>query len=337
MRIPASVRRQLISWWNNENTGKPVILAQIPALLPPIEDVSAFWASNDIRYDRAMTAIRGAKRFGCALPIHYVSFGSSALLGSYGCPMNPLSEDTIWPSRLFDELPAPEDFDIRWDSPWHKMMLEQVARSAKDPENVATAYALGGLCDTLGNLCGEETLLYALMDEPEKVHRCLDKLADGWIRAAKEQWDIILRHQDGCASWAGIWAPGSTFPLQEDFSFMLSDEMYREFCLPYLKKIASAVEYPLYHLDGPPAICHLDSLLEIPNLRAVQWVPGAGQEIMAKWHGLVKRILASGKSAQVYCTPEELTPLIDEVGPDRLLVTINGLTEENLHLVEPYL
>ena len=112
MRIPDSVRRQFISWWNNENTGKPVILAQIPASLPPIEDADAFWASNAIRYDRDMDAIRGAKRFGCALPTQYVCFGSSALLGTYGCPMNPLSEDTIWPSRLFDELPDPEKEEI---------------------------------------------------------------------------------------------------------------------------------------------------------------------------------------------------------------------------------
>lgn len=337
MRVPDPIRSQFLSWWNNENTGKPVILAQIPATLPPIGDADAFWASNDIRYDRDLAAIRGSRRFGCALPTHYICFGSSALLGTYGCRMNPLAEDTIWPSRLFDRLPDPEEFEAKWDSCWHNRMLEQITRSAKDPETLATAYAMGGICDILGNLCGEETLLYALIDEPERVHRCLEKISDDWMYAARQQWDILLSHQDGCTSWAGIWAPGSTFPLQEDFSFMLSDEMYREFCLPYLKKIAAAVEYPLYHLDGPPAICHLDSLLEIENLRAVQWVPGAGQEIMAKWHGLVKRILASGKSVQVYCTPEELAPLIDEVGPDRLLVTVNGLTEDNLRLVEPYL
>ncbi len=337
MFLTDAIRKQLISWWNNENTGKPVILAAIHPELPPIQDADAFWASNDARYARDKALLSTTRNYGCALPVHYVSFGSSAFLGSLGCKMKPLSEDTIWPTHLFSELPQPEDFDAHWENHWHKMMLEQITRSAKDPEVLTTTVAMGGICDTLGSLCGEETTLYAMMDEPEQVHACLDKITSLWMQAIREQFDIIRQHQEGCASWAGIWAPGSTFPLQDDISFMLSDAMYQEFCLPYLKRCAEAIEYPLYHLDGPSAICHLDSLLTIPNLRAVQWVPGAGEEEITQWYGLIRRILASGKSAQVFCTPEELAPLIDAVGPDRLLVTVNGLTEEKLQLITPYL
>ena len=38
-----------------------------------------------------------------------------------------------------------------------------------------------------------------------------------------------------------------------------------------------------YHLDGPGAVVHLDALLEIPHMKAIQWVPGAGQPTAAGW------------------------------------------------------
>lgn len=47
--------------------------------------------------------------------------------------------------------------------------------------------------------------------------------------------------------------------------------MYDDFCLPGMKEVARHFEFSIYHLDGEGALRHLDSILEIPGLRAIQW------------------------------------------------------------------
>ena len=61
----------------------------------------------------------------------------------------------------------------------------------------------------------------------------------------------------------------------------------------------------LDNLAGVGAIPHLDALLEIDNIRAIQWVPGAGKEELKQWYELLQKILAAGKSCQVFARPDE--------------------------------
>ena len=73
----------------------------------------------------------------------------------------------------------------------------------------------------------------------------------------------------------------------------------------------------MYHLNGTQAMCHLDALLEIEPLDAIEWTPQAGIENGShpRWYNLYKRILDAGKSVQVVgVSKEELIPLLDTIG-----------------------
>ena len=64
---------------------------------------------------------------------------------------------------------------------------------------------------------------------------------------------------------------------------------------------------------------HLDALLEIDELNAIQWTPGVGepQGGSPKWYDLYKKILAGGKSIMAcWVTIDELRPLLDNIGGD---------------------
>ena len=87
------------------------------------------------------------------------------------------------------------------------------------------------------------------------------------------------------------------------------------------------VDHRIYHLDGPGALHHLDALLALRELHAIQWVPGAGNEEIMQWIPLIKRIQKRGKSVQVVCEPEEVVPLIREVDRKGLCVWTRCRTE----------
>lgn len=56
---------------------------------------------------------------------------------------------------------------------------------------------------------------------------------------------------------------------------MIGTDMFEEFVLHTLQRDCLALTNTLYHLDGEGELRHLDRLLSIPALKAVQWVPGA--------------------------------------------------------------
>jgi hypothetical protein len=76
----------------------------------------------------------------------------------------------------------------------------------------------------------------------------------------------------------------------------------------------------IFHLDGPDAIRHLDLLLPIPEIQAIQWVPGAGALPMTRWVPFLRRIQAAGKSLHLSVWPHEIRTLLEELKPEGLML-----------------
>jgi hypothetical protein len=83
----------------------------------------------------------------------------------------------------------------------------------------------------------------------------------------------------------------------------------------------------MFHLDGHQCLCHLDHLLAIEPLDAIEWtpdptVPGGGSP---EWYPLYRRILAAGKSVQAIGVElNELIPLLDAVGGNGMYISVNS-------------
>ena len=73
-------------------------------------------------------------------------------------------------------------------------------------------------------------------------------------------------------------------------------------------------------LDGPDAIRHLDSLLSLPKLSGIQWIPGAGSPPMSEWIPLLKRIQKAGKLQHLICQKGEVRKLLRELEPEGILL-----------------
>jgi hypothetical protein len=109
---------------------------------------------------------------------------------------------------------------------------------------------------------------------------------------------------------------------QNDFSCMVSPAMYREFFLDTITAECAHLDDLCYHLDGPDALGHLDALLEIDTLNAVQWVPGAGREDNRRWLPVLRKILEAGKGAILYAGCDEALALIEELPHEGLILFV---------------
>ena len=149
---------------------------------------------------------------------------------------------------------------------------------------------------------------------------------------------VTTAYQHGSVNWMGVWHPGKWYPNSCDFCCMISSVLFEDFVLPELLLELNYLDASIFHLDGSGALRHLDRLLQIPQLRGVQWVYGAGQPMAAHWVETLQKIQRAGKCVHVDAVPEDLPVLLEQIPPEGVLYQTYARSEEEakalLHMAE---
>ena len=336
------IEAKLTAWWEHADEKNPCLLITLPAegAAPPkqTEDLHRRWFDVEYVLRHAMHSVEHIQYLGVSAPVHLPQLGSAAMAGVLGAHMAYVDERTIWPLPSGRSLSEMTEIELDRRNEYYGTLLEITRRSAALSRNHhwVSPFPLEGPGDCLEGVYGAMDLFTAMIDTPGAVRAAIGHFTRLWLQAFEEV-ELIIESagNPGGVGWAGIWAPGRTFPLQEDFSYNLSPAMFRHFLLPSLHELVEALPYPMFHLDGTTV--HLEALLEIPRLRAIQWVPGPGREAIAGWYDLLRAIKAAGKSIQAFCTAAEVDDLVANVGARGLLVGLRDSTrEEAERLLERY-
>ena len=217
------------------------------------------------------------------------------------------------------------------ENEWWKIsrkLLDAVSARAKGRYYVGVP-DLNAPGEVLALLRGTQELSVDLTEhEPEIFKKSLEKINLAWLRYWQACTGIIHQWIDGYFFWMGVWSDRPSIDLQCDYSCMISSKMFDEIFLPSIEQQTRWVERTVYHLDGPGAIRHLDSLLSLPRLTAIQWVPGAGSPPMSKWLPLLRRIQTKGKLLTLNCEPCEVEALVTGLEPEGLLLSTVCASEE---------
>ncbi|NLD86968.1 MAG: hypothetical protein GX633_01740 [Clostridiales bacterium] len=213
------------------------------------------------------------------------------------------STGTVWfsPPDGNDEKPLSEiHAEYNPTHPWAER-IKAIYKAGLDRWNGCVMLGipdLGGILDVASSLIGSERLLYALIDEPDEVFRLISELEQVWY-AAYNDFAAVLAPQNGYTNWSGLLSSVPSYILQCDFSYMISPQMFSEFVLPTLRRDTEKLGYTIYHLDGVGQLPHLDAILSLEKLNAVQWVYGAGKPTAGHWIDIYRRITESGRGIMV--------------------------------------
>ena len=108
-----------------------------------------------------------------------------------------------------------------------------------------------------------------------------------------------------------------------DFSAMISTKQFEEFCLPSIVNEVKGITHNIFHLDGKGVARHVDKILEMKEICAIQWVQGMGKDApILQWVPLLKKIQAAGKSMVIDIQLSELEEFIDIMDPKGLMLCI---------------
>lgn len=331
----ADAEKKLQAWWDHEEQESPCLLlsgrAETLQPLPPVDDLERYWYNVEEFVERRICWMGNRNYYGAAMPHLWPDWGASTFSGMIGCRMDTVSEETMWAQPCCETLEQVLEIDLQPDSLFYRtvMGVTELATARSTDRFFVAVYPIVGIADILATLYGTEPLLIAMAEQPEAVKAAMQRVTELWLRAFPEAQALIQQSGNrGYMNWMSIWAPGTTCATQEDFSYMISDAMFRDICLPPLLQLVDSVEYPMYHLDGSGALSHLDTLLGIEKMRAIQWVPGAGHEGVRQWYDLIKYIISRGKSVEVFAHPEEIDDLVKTVGTRGLLIASHVKTPE---------
>ncbi len=219
-----------------------------------------------------------------------------------------------------------------WFYPGEKTELKDI-RPHYDPENVWAKrikdiyYAgleywkgavvmglpdLGGVMDVAASLRGTENLLTDLYDDPEEVLRLIADVETAW-REAYADFTSVLAPQEAFTDWSGILSGKPGYIVQCDFCYMIGNPMFRRFVLPTLIRDSQTLANTIYHLDGAGELNHLDDILAVPGIKAVQWVPGASQPPAPAWVQVYEKIAAAGKHYWLCGSAEDYFDILGKV------------------------
>ena len=307
------------AWWAGE-LERPLLILESPTCeRDPAELTLEFLLHKSVEQVLDFYQARFEQTYlhGDAWPKWWPFYGAGVVAAFLGAELlcTP-EEDTIWfePSQPFASFDLSPLFDPQnlW---WQRISTLTQAAVKRWGEQVCVGFTdLGGNHDILASLRGSQNLLTDLYDRPEEVEAASQQITQFWLRYYDELHGMIQTTGCGTTPWAPIWASGTSYMLQSDFSAMISPQMFERFVMPDLVACCEAIEFPFYHLDGKGQLPHLDLLLSIEKLRGIQWIPGDGAPPPEDWLPVLQRIRAGGKLCQLFVSAAGARKIIQNLG-----------------------
>ena len=296
----SKVKKLWDDFWAGENK-RPLYAVAIPKngaeAMPYPPYLMGFGGNYQAVADMLARWVESLEFFGAAIPTYSLSFGADDFAAFCGADLKMgQNGDTSWSVHKLASLKGAK---IRFDknSPWWQRLAEfrHVLKKTLGDSVLLTAPTLSAGLDGIAGLYGAENLLFDMIGDPEAVCDAVSQINAAYDDAVKACGELFEYEKYGSATRHGMYSSGIAGVPQCDISCMISPEMFEKFAIPCIEHEIGALDAAEYHLDGPDALKHLERLSQIPKLRVVQWVPGAGEAESQDWLGLYKRIVSLGK------------------------------------------
>lgn len=331
-------KQRYLAWWRHEDMGRCALAVIAPRddapdvpEPPQAETVERQWydldhISRSQHYSLSRTYFGGE-----ALPVWNGGYPGHVSVPSFlGCPFT-LDRHTGWhdPILMGDDIAIGLLGMDRECSYW-RFGLQLLRRGVQEAEGKALVSlgAIGGCGDTLAAARGTQRLLYDCLERPDQVRAAEEHLMDLWFEVYDTYYEILRETNEGSTCWFTLWSPGKFYCAQNDFSYSIGPQMFRDLFLPVLRRQTDALDHCIYHVDGVAAFVHVDALCELPGLQALQILPGAGKPGPLHYVDVLKKVQAAGKNLHISIEPEEVEPALAALSSRGLFIHTWTHTEQ---------
>ena len=284
------------------------------------------WMDTEHLVQTAVANVMNTDLLGDALPQSWPNLGPEVFSAFFGIEME-FGERTTWSIPGLKDWADADKLQLSTDNVYFRKLVEMtdaLLEAGKGTFYVGISDAHPG-GDCIAAFRDPLNLNIDMIEHVDEVKALLRRVNDAFFKV----FDIFHKKltdagQPGC-TWCGIVSSKKWYIPSNDFSCMISKEMFDDVFLPGIAEECRFLEASIYHLDGPNALQHLDSLLDIQELNAIQWVRGAGHGRASDWMHIYKKCQAAGKALQIGLGPDELDFFMENLRPEGLWIGLGGI------------
>jgi hypothetical protein len=328
-------RARIEAFWERDVLDRPVTVFYLAK--PPDEQVdlpsdhhtapAERWLDIQFQAELALAQLTNREYLGDALPIAYPNFGPEIFSALYGCPLHFGDYGTSWTDPILFDWSLADQIQINWEHPYLKRLMEMTDALMEIGRGKfitgMTDWHPGG--DAIAAFRDPQNLAMDMIDHRDEVKRLLARVEADYFHIYNLFYEKLRACGLPITSWTPLVCDGRYYIPSNDFSIMISKAMYDEVFLPGITRECQALDRSIYHLDGPGALRHLDSILSISELDALQWVFGSGNEGFHRWIKVYQEAQARGKGIQVMCTLDEIPQVMQTLSPRGLFLDVQGV------------
>lgn len=304
----AEAYRRFDAWWQDEIIDRAPVTISVrgdaPPVLPPSHHASFRERWYDTEYRLACHAARVAARPWLAetFPVFGPELGPDVMATLYGCELE-FADSTSWSHPVVDSCRDLLTRQPDLDCPAWQWVRDATDRSLELGRGrwITAVTDLHSSGDLLAAVRGAQDLLVEMADDPDAVGAAMRHITPDFQRCFDDLASRIRAAGQPVMSWTHVPVHGRGLVLQCDLICMMGPKAFRSLVLPAIRAETETLERSIFHLDGPTALRHLDDLLTLPRLNAIQWIYGAGNGPAHRWIEVYRKVLASRRSVQVCC------------------------------------
>lgn len=282
------------------------------------------WLDVEFQIRTFVESLEKAEFLGETFPVFWPNL--SAVVYNLLLGQEPVFDDvTAWVHPCVDDLDRLPDLHVQWKNDYF-LGVEALTRRALDAAEgrflVGYTDMYAGIDCVLG-LRGMERICLDFLNRPEQIKRLIDTT---WAEYPKvyRHFDRMLKSRDQLSvTWMNLPSFETFNVLACDFAVSIGPRQFDEYCMPVLRREAELFTHNVFHMDGTGVARHVDSILTLPNVAAVQWVQGYGvDEPIMQWVPLIEKIQRAGKSVIVDLKLDELDDFIKTVDPTGIMLWV---------------
>mgnify|MGYP001556701447 CR=1 FL=1 len=324
------------AFWDRAVLDRPVLVAAVgrPNAEFPWPEPKTYatlrdrWMDVEQRTRQAVATVMNTEYLGDALPTAWPDLGPEIFSAFFGCELE-YGETTSWSiPNLLDWSQAGQLRFSRDNAYFRKIEEYTDALLEAGKGKFYTGYTdlhPGG--DALVAFRDPMNMNLDMLEAVDDVKRLLATVQAAFHEVFDYYCSKLQAAGQALTSWPGIVSSKRWWIPSNDFSCMISKAMFDDVFLPGIAEECRRAEASIYHLDGPQALQHLDSLLAIPELNAIQWVYGEGHGRASDWMEVYRKCQAAGKGLQIGLQADEVDFFIDNLKPEGLWISLSGIRD----------
>lgn len=288
------------------------------------------WMDADYQVNAYLSQIKDKVFRGETFPVFEPNLGPNVYAAMHGGELE-FGEVTSWYHPIITNEEDMRELTFSKNHEYFKK-LEELTAIAVDKCRGKSLVAYTDLhpgVDCAAAWRGNDKLCMDFYDKPHFVKELMNRALENFSEVYRYFDKILKAAKLPSVCWMNIPDFGTLHIPSNDFSAMIGPQIFNEFCIPIHKKEMHEMSRNIFHVDGPGVARHIDEIITLPNLSAVQWVQGVGDDYpIMQWVPFIKKLQKAKVPIIVDVALKELENFCNTVNPEGIFLWIGTESEE---------